>query len=180
MRVFLEDQLLLATTVGCGKPGPWAPSKRRFFLWLATHKRCWAANRLAKRGLDHPSKCPLCDQEAQTLDHLLVSCVFSREFWFKLLRQLGLQFPAPQLGLPSFMLWWKEASGSVNGPIKKGLNSIIALGAWIIWNHRNKCIFEGWTPNISLALSLAREERLMWEMAGAKSLSYLAASSPDA
>jgi hypothetical protein len=39
--------------------------------------------------------------------------------------------------------WWEEASGSVNGPIKKGLNSLIALGAWIIWDHRNKCIFDG-------------------------------------
>jgi hypothetical protein len=104
----------------------WAPSKCRFFLWLAAHKRRWTADRLAKRGLDHPSKCPLCDQEAETFDHLLVSCVFSREFWFKLLRQLGLQYLAPQPGLPSFMLWWEEALGSVNGPIKKGLNSLIA------------------------------------------------------
>jgi hypothetical protein len=78
------------------------------------------------------------------------------------------------------MIWWEEASGSVNGPIKKGLNSLIALGAWIIWNHRNKCIFDGWTPNVSLALRLAREERLMREMAGAKGLSYLAASIPEA
>jgi hypothetical protein len=157
----------------------WTPPKCRFFLWLwlAAHKRCWTADRLAKRGLDHPSKCPLCNQEAETLNYLLVSCVFSREFWFKLPRQLGLQYLAPQPGLPSFMLWWEEALGSVNGPIKKGLNSLIALEAWIIWNHRNKCIFEGWAPNVSLALSLAREGRLMWEMARAKSLSYLAASS---
>lgn len=157
----------------------WAPPKCRFFLWLAAHKRCWTADRLVKEGLDHPSKCPLRDQEAETLDHLLVSCVFSRDFLFKLLRQLGLQTLAPQPGLPS-MLWWEEASRSVNGTIKKGLSSLIALGAWIISNHRNKCIFDGWTPNVSLALSLAREERLMWEMAGAKSLSYLAASFPDA
>lgn len=156
----------------------WAPPKCRCFLWLAAQKRCWTADRLAKRGLDHPSKCPLCDQEAETLGHLLVACVFSREFWFKLLRQLGLQLLAPQPGLPS-MLCWEEVSWAVNRPIK-GLNSLIALGAWIIWNHHNKCIFEGWTPNVSLALSLAREEILLWEMAGAKSLSFLAASSPDA
>jgi hypothetical protein len=39
---------------------------------------------LAKRGLDHPEKCPLCDQESESLDHILVSCVFAREFWFRL------------------------------------------------------------------------------------------------
>jgi hypothetical protein len=108
-----------------------------------------------------------------------VSCVFSRDFWFKLLRQVGLQVLAPQPGLPS-LIWWEDASGSVNGPIKKGLNSLIAMGAWIIWNHRNKCTFDGWTTNVSLALRLAREKGLMWEMARAKGLFYLTASTPDA
>jgi hypothetical protein len=83
----------------------WAPPKCRFFLWLAAHKRCWTAVRLAKRGLDYPSRCSLCDQEAKTLDHLLVSCVFLSDFWFKLLRQVGLQVLAPQPSLPSFMIW---------------------------------------------------------------------------
>jgi hypothetical protein len=39
--------------------------------------------------------------------------------------------------------------------------------------------FDGWTPNVSLALRLARDERMMWEMVGAKCLSYLAASIPE-
>jgi hypothetical protein len=33
-------------------------------------------DRLARRGMDHPEKCPLCDQEQETIDHLLLSCVF--------------------------------------------------------------------------------------------------------
>jgi hypothetical protein len=37
----------------------WAPSKCHFFLWLSVLNRCWTADRLAKRGLDHPEKCPL-------------------------------------------------------------------------------------------------------------------------
>jgi hypothetical protein len=39
----------------------WAPPKCPFFLWLVAHKRCWTADRLAKRGLDHPDSCPLCE-----------------------------------------------------------------------------------------------------------------------
>jgi hypothetical protein len=68
----------------------WAPPKCRFFIWLVTQKRCWTTDRLTKRGLDHPKKCLLCDQDAETIDHLLVTCVFAREFWYLLLRQLGL------------------------------------------------------------------------------------------
>jgi hypothetical protein len=36
----------------------WAPSKCSFFLWLVMHNRCWTADRLARRGLPHPSVCP--------------------------------------------------------------------------------------------------------------------------
>jgi hypothetical protein len=92
-----------------------------------------------------------------------------------LLRTFDLQRLAPQLGLSSFMSWWEEASSSVRGLVRKGLNSLIALGAYIIWNHRNKCVFNNWNPNVSLAIRMALEERWMWEMAGAKGLSYLSA-----
>jgi len=68
----------------------WAPGKCKFFLWTAAHNRCWTADRLAKRGLNHPPKCPLCDQIEETIDHLLVSCVFTRQFWFIILQQFGL------------------------------------------------------------------------------------------
>jgi hypothetical protein len=39
----------------------WTPPKYRFFLWLAAHKRCWTADHLARQGLPHLDKCPLCD-----------------------------------------------------------------------------------------------------------------------
>jgi hypothetical protein len=93
---------------------------------------------------------------------ILVSA--AKTFWFTRFNPTTLLF---------FMNWWEEVSGIVNGPNKKGVNSLIALGAWIIRNHRNKCDFEGWTPNVSLALRLAGEERLMCELVGAKGLSYL-------
>jgi hypothetical protein len=45
----------------------------------------------------------------------------------------------------------------------------------VIWNHRNRCVFDNWIPNVSLAIRMALEERWMWEMAGAEGLSYLSA-----
>jgi hypothetical protein len=63
----------------------WAPPKCRFFLWLVAHNRCWTTDRLARRNLDHPDACVLCDQEEETINHLLLSCIFARQFWFILL-----------------------------------------------------------------------------------------------
>ncbi|GJN40511.1 hypothetical protein PR202_gb29733 [Eleusine coracana subsp. coracana] len=67
----------------------WAPPKCKVFLWLAIRNWCWTADRLAKRGLPHPSKCPLCDQEDEDVQHLLTTCVLPREFWFRILAPLG-------------------------------------------------------------------------------------------
>jgi hypothetical protein len=63
----------------------WPPSKCRFFLWLMALNMCCTVDRLAKRGLDHLEMCTLCDYDFETLYHIMVSCVFAREFWFLML-----------------------------------------------------------------------------------------------
>jgi hypothetical protein len=54
-----------------------APPRCKFFTWLASLNRCWTADRLARQGLDHPLQCLLCDQEEETIHHIMVGCVFS-------------------------------------------------------------------------------------------------------
>ncbi|WVZ64360.1 LOW QUALITY PROTEIN: hypothetical protein U9M48_013890 [Paspalum notatum var. saurae] len=54
----------------------WAPLKCKVFLWLAKNNRCWTSDRLAKRGLPHPSACPFCDQSDETIQHILLGCPF--------------------------------------------------------------------------------------------------------
>jgi hypothetical protein len=97
----------------------WAPGKCKFFMWLVAHDRCWTADRLTRRNLPHPDKCPLCDQE-ETINHLLVSCVFSCQFWFIILQKFGLHALAPQTDNHSFDDWWEQASRRVDGQNKKG------------------------------------------------------------
>jgi len=148
----------------------WAPPKCRFFMWLAAHNRCWTADRLARRGLTHPDRCLLCDQEEENIQHLLIGCVFARQFWFELLQIVGLAALAPQPEVPSFDDWWDKAASTVDGDTRKGLNSLIILGAWTIWKLRNDCVFNGAAPSIPVALAQAREEAHLWSLAGAKGL----------
>lgn len=79
----------------------------------------------------------------------------------------------------SFLEWWEEASEAVNGLTKKGLDFLIILGAWLIWKHRNMCVFDNWSPSLALILRQVDKERSPWEVAGAKGLSFLAAPLPD-
>jgi hypothetical protein len=69
----------------------WALLRCKFFPWLASLNRCWTADRLALRALDHPEHCPLCEQEDETAQHILVACIFSREIWFQVLSLVGPQ-----------------------------------------------------------------------------------------
>jgi hypothetical protein len=87
--------------------------------------------------LPHLEKCPLCDQEDESIDTILVSCVFSRQFWYLLLRQVRFHVLAPQPAESSFDEWWEKAGEATSGLIKTGLNSLIVLGAWTIWKHHN-------------------------------------------
>jgi len=148
----------------------WAPPKCHFFMWLVAHNRCWTADRLARRGLPHPDKCFLCDQEEENIQHLLIGCVFSRQFWFAILHSFGLAALGPQPTDSFFDAWWDKVIMTVSSDVRKGLNSLIILGAWSIWKHRNDCVFNGATPSLPAALLLAREEALMWSLAGAKGL----------
>ena len=59
----------------------WAPGKCHFFMLLVARNRCWTADRLARRGLEHPTTCPHCDEDEENINHLLavaVMRVFSR------------------------------------------------------------------------------------------------------
>jgi hypothetical protein len=66
----------------------WAPANCKFFIWLAINNRCWTSDQLAKRGLPHQAACPLCDQDVETINHILVSCVFAREVWSLVLNRI--------------------------------------------------------------------------------------------
>ena len=151
----------------------WAPLHCKFFIWLAINNRCWTADRLAKRGLPHHEVCPLCDQEEENIQHILVGCVFTRQIWSLILQPLHLSDLTPSASETRFSLWWKRALSAVPKGIRKGLNSLIILVSWEVWKHRNSCVFENARPNISLLLQTVSDEINIWGMAGAFKLQEL-------
>jgi hypothetical protein len=129
--------------------------------------------------MDHPDHCPLCEQEEETINHLLTSCVFARQVWFDLLSTVSLQELTPQPADDSFEEWWRRSNTRLQGQCRRGFNSLVILDAWIIWKHRNQCVFKGVSPSVPFVLQAARDEALLWTMAGAKDLSFLHAIHPQ-
>ena len=66
-------------------------------------------------------------------------------------------------------------SNAASEMLRKGINSLIILGAWTLWTHRNKCVFNGADPSVASALAVAEDERRSWSLEGARGLSLLAA-----
>jgi hypothetical protein len=120
----------------------------------------------------------LCDQEEENIQHLLIQCVVARQFWYYLFNQVGLSHLAPAAAESSFDDWWESVGASISGEECKGVNSLIILGAWCIWKHRNSCVFDGVAPNVAAVLNLAREESHLWSLAGAKGLAFLSIREP--
>jgi hypothetical protein len=72
------------------------------------------------------------------------------------MKSVGLQHLAPSHENSSFEDWWEGVAAvpvdpAYNG-LHKGLNSLIILGAWAIWNHRNRCVLNGVQPSSSMVI----------------------------
>jgi hypothetical protein len=163
-----QNSSYLSTSVHCFYKHKWNENSH-------THKKVCAADRLQKRGMDHPKRCPLCDQDQETLDHMLIGCVFAREFWFKLLLQVNLQLFAPQSEDSAFLEWWRMLCTKISGIARDGLNSLVILGVWTLWKQHNGYVFDNKSPSIADAIRRVGLEVDLSEMAGAQKLSLLTA-----
>jgi hypothetical protein len=88
----------------------WAPNKCKMFMWLAVRNRCWTSDRRARRGLPHPDRCPLCEQEDEITQHLLTYCMVARHVWFSLFCTLNLPTLALRQQDNNFAKWWRKIS----------------------------------------------------------------------
>ena len=131
---------------------------------------CWT-DRLQKRGLPHPERCPL--RSGGKNSTLLISCVFARQFWYAILQPINLSQLTPTRSVKNFADWWKNAERRLPKQHRKGFNSLCILGAWILWKHRNACVFEGASPNLQVAVQAFKEESRLWQFLGAKKLTAL-------
>jgi hypothetical protein len=53
------------------------------------------------------------------------------------------------------------------------MNSLVILGAWCIWKHRNACVFDAVSPSVILILNSIRDDHNLWCLAEAKKLQGL-------
>ena len=148
----------------------WAPPRVKFFHWLADLDRCWTAERLARRGLQHHTACLLCDQAPETMQHLTIGCPFSRQIWHAILAWLRLPCTIPDDNTTSLVSWWEAARQGTPKAMRKGLATATLLVPWMIWKQRNSCVFDGAQASVQTCTAQIKEEARLWARAGALGL----------
>ena len=121
---------------------PFVP-KIDFFCWTTAHKSILTGENLKNRGMEGPSRCPLCCSDEETIDHLLLNCPFSKEIWAEVLL-LNIEDLAIHQNITELFATW--ATSSPFGLHKKDLLKTIWMWApkaicWKIWLERNSRIF---------------------------------------
>ena len=74
--------------------------------------------------------------------------------------------------------WWDRISKEVAVVLRKGVNSLVILGAWTLWIHRNEYVFDGASSSVARALMLAVEELHFWDLTRARGITHLLALAP--
>ena len=121
----------------------WVPNHMRFFTWLVYQDLCWTANPLARHGLPRTPRCPLCDQQLETMLHLLIDWV-SRKVWHEVLAWRRSTSTALMVSTCPINRW--QSMCSVSTPTRSGgVASLIMLSVWLT---SNTCSFEGEGPRV--------------------------------
>ena len=109
-----------------------------FFTCLASKQN---ADRRRRHGLEAHDTCWLCDQEAETVDHLRVNCSFAKVIWWNLLSWMdcSCSFQGPS----QLHTWWEHLRGMQGRDRRRGFDSLFMCIIWAIWKERNKRLFEG-------------------------------------
>jgi hypothetical protein len=155
---------------------PWAPRKCKTFAWLIIQNRVWTSDRLATRGWQNNSFCPLCRHTQETALHLLAECRYTRKIWAALSdwTRCGQLNPGQWQPAQSVLEWW-EATANLKEVPKKALRTLTLLVNWEIWNERNRRIFQHKELSTGSLLAKIKEEAKTWSRAGARHLgSWLA------
>jgi hypothetical protein len=102
--------------------------KHLFFAWLLLQCKLLTTDNLAARSWPCNPICPLCDQEQETVEHLVLTSVYAQEVWLQVASWTDGVVKVPDAH-QSMEIWWNV---SLKGLPKKTKQTACSLGWWLM------------------------------------------------
>ncbi|XP_021984601.1 uncharacterized protein LOC110880044 [Helianthus annuus] len=129
----------------------WIPKKINCFLWRAVLDRIPTREALVIRNINIPSiTCALCGSNAETVDHLLISCQYAQLVWTAI--SLWVKLPLPRYLLSLVRLLEYIESYCSSEEKRKAIYLVTAATCWTLWRIRNNLIFNQKKTQVSRAV----------------------------
>ncbi|KAL1219046.1 hypothetical protein V5N11_025694 [Cardamine amara subsp. amara] len=114
-------------------------TKVKAFLWRASSEALPVVDLLKIRGMKGDSRCQICGEEGESINHVLFTCTVARQIW-----ALS-RFPSPMGGFDAFSVYSNLSYLFNMGKSRILPQQIKRLFPWIlwrIWKNRNFFPFE--------------------------------------
>ncbi|XP_074314431.1 uncharacterized protein LOC141649645 [Silene latifolia] len=109
----------------------------RMFIWLAAHGRVMVnVNRVIRNMGDDP-RCPRCDGDEETTEHLLRSCPVSKQIW----NLIGIDSSNIYFFNSPFSEWITRCASNDVSTNEANWPMMFAITCWWIWRWRNNVVF---------------------------------------
>ena len=109
-----------------------------------------------RHGLqEEMSSCFTCLQEFDTIEHVLVQCVFAREVWYRCFDAAGVQVAVPGTA-DGFAAWWLAVRKGFSKNNKRTFDTFVILIAWSLWKQRNARLFNNVGQQCSVTVFVDR------------------------
>lgn len=134
--------------------GTW--TKITLFSWLVLHNRALTWDNLQKRGFIGPSRCMLCENGLETLNHLLNTCPTACSLWDEMAIVFK-QSDRDRNSIQNSLSQWRSSTSS-NPLVNNAWNLVPGAIVWILWKEKNARIFKTIATGVHI---LIRKVRLL-------------------
>ena len=129
-------------------------------VWLASMGRLSTMDRPHMRGAGESNRCPLCDEEVESHDHLFFSCNYSSTVWQSVKQQAQIHWPSIRWN--ALLQWASNQFRSKKNVINLLSRHMLSSTVYFIWTERNNRIFQRhYKPPAMLSREVLSQVRLL-------------------
>ena len=115
------------------------PYKVACFTWLLAKEAVLTQDNLIKRGISLCSRCFLCGENAETVNHLFLHCKITDQLWKIFISLRGISWSMPYR-IKDVIYSWEEAGAEATS--RDRWRTVPACIWWTVWRERNARCFE--------------------------------------